>query len=110
MIWLASQPAPLCPLCISNPSVSRSTAFTNTHTHNRATVMPTDAHTETQRHIEATKFHIKMLTHARTHFTAAVSISTLANQQRGFITHQISFRFAMKDQFIKNALNMSGFS
>ncbi len=57
-----------------------------------------------------THTHTHTHTHAHTHFIAAVSISTLANQQRGFITHQISFRFAMKDQFIKNALNMSGFS
>lgn len=86
-----SQP-PLCPLCISNPSVS--------HTKRAAhapgpQLKPADVHTRA---------------HTCTHITAAINFHTRANRQRGFITQQISFKFAMKDQFIKNALNRSGFS
>lgn len=87
MIWRVAQPTTLCPPCISNPSVIHT--HTHTHTHTSGLLVS----------LQRSPLH----THPHTPQCVSVLAHRLTSR---FITHQISFRFAMKNQIIKNALNM----
>lgn len=90
------------PICEPHTTVAE--PLTNTHT--KMTVMYTNTHAET---LTLCSYHYSNLPfkHTRISQKQLALVRWLTSKEDSY---QISFRSAMKDQFIKNALNMNGFS